>query len=149
MRDQIAALVLFPFAFSASAGPLEEPTTHEITQASFERGGDEPVCMVRPVKPAGQTDAAQESKNFAIVALPKAATAFEAKGFVRANCSEAGFSKPDDFRAYRDQVCEMATLGNEAVQRQIEQSIGEQPSVLCANAEYWAGAWQPLPSSDD
>jgi hypothetical protein len=75
------------------------------------------------------------------VAVRQSVPELEARGFKVTECKPVGFEKPADFAKYRDEVCNLASYGNEAVQAQIAETVGEYPSVLCGNAEKVSGPW--------
>lgn len=95
-----------------------------------------PICMTRT-----QTGDTTVAEVRAIVAVRQSVPELEARGFKVTECKAVGFENPADFAKYRDEVCNLASYGNEAVQAQIAQAIGEYPSVLCGNAEKISGSW--------
>ncbi|MEM6908151.1 MAG: hypothetical protein AAF494_05690 [Pseudomonadota bacterium] len=128
-----AALSLTPLVTAGAQvvgsdeGSIEEKTT--------------PVCMARPRANVAQVQEEDRGRPVNVVVTPRSVPELEIRGFGIVECADAGFSKPQDFAAYRDRVCEFAASGNEAVQNQFERAFGEQPSILCANAEQYAGRW--------
>ncbi len=98
-----------------------------------------PICMTRN-QALNPTDA-NSSEVKAIVAVRQSVPDLEARGFKATDCERAGLETPADFAKYRDEVCNLASYGNEAVQAQIAETIGEYPSVLCGNAEKISGPW--------
>ena len=111
--------------------------------------GDDVICMARPKDNSPQVRASDRGKPVFIAVVPRAVPGLEARGFSQKNCSAARLRKPADLSAYRDQMCETASLGNEAVQNQLARVLGEYPSVLCAYAERVAGQWQRIGKGRD
>ncbi|MDN3644632.1 hypothetical protein QWY75_00270 [Pontixanthobacter aestiaquae] len=116
-----------------------------------------PVCMARPLSDAPQVKREKRGQPFRILTVERSAKSLEAKGFRRVDCGTADFARADKKNAWRDEICELASTGNEAVQNQLEKAYGERPAVLCASAEMAAGQWErkakpnpaPKPKADE
>lgn len=104
-----------------------------------------PICMTRAE--GSDTTVAGSSGVRAIVAVRQSVPELEARGFNVTDCKPVGFEVSADFAKYRDEICNLAAYGNEAVQAQIAEAVGEYPSVLCGNAEKVAGSWDHRPAS--
>lgn len=100
------------------------------------------VCMARVLDEVAQVPAAKRGQRFRIIAIERIAPSLEAKGFERADCSTADLASSNSRNSWRNEICELASTGNEAVQNQLERAYGERPAVLCAAAELVAGQWQ-------
>lgn len=100
-----------------------------------------PVCMIRPLGDVPQVPTARRGRPFRIITLERAAPGLEAKGFTRVDCTTADLVQVDKRRGWRNEICEIAAVGNEAVQNQFERAYGERPAVLCAAAQLVVGPW--------
>lgn len=134
IRFTALASILVTCLFVQPANAQSTPRSQDETEVERQ-----PICMARAQRDVPHVKAAQRGKNFFIVAAPRTAPSFEAKGFSRISCQEAGLTRATDLLEYRNRVCEMAAYGNGAIQNQIERAIGERPAVLCANAEWFMG----------
>lgn len=65
-----------------------------------------------------------------------------AKGLKELKCKDTGLRRPKAREEWRDRICTVASEGNEAVQRQLAKVFGEEPAVLCAEAEQVVGQWE-------
>ena len=101
----------------------------------------EPICMASPSGGVASKDAMKTARSSVIVVVRASVPDLEARGFKQTNCAQSGLKTPTDLGDYRDQVCNLAAYGNEAVQAQIYETLGEYPAVLCACAEKVSGAW--------
>lgn len=111
-------------------------------EADQGRGTDaEPICMASPLGGVASKDAMKTDRSPVIVVVRAAVPDLEARGFKQTTCAQGGLKTPTDLGDYRDQVCNLAAYGNEAVQSQIYETLGEYPAVLCAYAEKVSGAW--------
>ena len=104
-------------------------------------GSEGVACMARVRDAAPQVPKSEAGSLFHIVALPQASSSFAGKGFAGVDCRDANLATQSQVSSYRDKVCGLASSGNEAVQDQLEKSIGERPAVLCANATLILGSW--------
>lgn len=102
---------------------------------------DAPTCMVRTGKASNTSKSGEQIGASAILVVRKSAAELESKGFAVTDCGQIGLKISADVDKYRDDVCKLAQLGNEATQAQIYEALGEYPAVLCANAEKIAGSW--------
>jgi len=100
-----------------------------------------PVCMTRPMSNVAQVRHENRGQPFRILTIEGAAKALESKGFTRVDCRTADLVQADKRGGWRDEICELASTGNEAVQNQLTRAYGERPAVLCAAAEQVAGQW--------
>ncbi|MCB0072196.1 MAG: hypothetical protein KDE20_12090 [Caldilineaceae bacterium] len=100
------------------------------------------VCMLRPFGDVPQVPVARRGQPFRILTIERAASGLEAKGFTRVDCTVADLVLAGKRAGWRDEICELASKGNEAVQNQLERAYGERPAVLCAMAEAVAGQWE-------
>lgn len=101
-----------------------------------------PVCMARPFRDVPQVRAERRGQPFHIVTVERAVPGLEAKGFARVDCTAADLARGERRSGWRDEICKLASEGNEAVQNQLERAYGEKPAVLCAMAEAVAGQWE-------
>ena len=90
-----------------------------------------------------QVRAENRGKKFPMVVAASDVPALEGAGFEQVDCNVSDLASEPRRTAWRDQVCEMAAYGNEAVQNQLARALGEQPAVLCGSAELALGQWQP------
>jgi hypothetical protein len=97
------------------------------------------VCMARVLRDVPQVRGAQQGGSFKILVVRASLPSLKSKGFVEIDCGEAKLRSAQQQTAYRDSVCELAATGNQAVQAQYEQALGERPAVLCANAQLATG----------
>ncbi|MCP5384193.1 MAG: hypothetical protein H6919_03285 [Sphingomonadaceae bacterium] len=98
--------------------------------------------MLRPFGDVPQVPVARRGQPFRILTIERAASGLEAKGFTRVDCTVADLVLAGKRAGWRDEICELASKGNEAVQNQLERAYGERPAVLCAMAEAVAGQWE-------
>lgn len=108
---------------------------------AMDANGTTPVCMTRPMSRVAQVPEARRGQPFRIITIERGASALEKKGFRRVMCETADMVRADKKNSFRDDICELASFGNEAVQNQLERALGERPAVLCAGAEIVAGTW--------
>lgn len=104
-------------------------------------------CLIRASEDPATLQTEVQGSDFPILAVARSLSGLQSKGFVTVDCDSVHLASPDQKLAYRDKVCELATMGNEAVQSQIGTAIGEDPSVLCANAEAIVGPWRAAQTS--
>ena len=123
-------------------------STHPVPIAAQEQGSQadaavdvSQVCMTRPFGNAAQVKREKRGQAFRILTIESAVKARESKGFKRVDCRTADFAQASRKNAWRDEICELAATGNEAVQNQLERAYGERPAVLCAGAELAVGKW--------
>jgi hypothetical protein len=64
------------------------------------------------------------------------------RGYASADCSLA-FGAFSRVEAWRDNVCDLASIRTEEVQLSYREKLGERPAVLCAYAEAVIGRWVP------
>lgn len=102
----------------------------------------EQVCFEGAYPDVAQVPPERRGKTFVVPATTRAAAMFEKKGFRQVECSASGMTDSARLRAWRDEVCELASFGNVAVQNQLERAFGERPAVLCALAERLGGPWE-------
>lgn len=88
---------------------------------------------------AGNAPALLES-GFTVTPCPDAAGRSTAVGTLTAARGDSSSSEGP--AAWRDEICEMASFGNDAIQLQFAKALGESPAVLCAHAEMVAGPWE-------
>lgn len=99
------------------------------------------ICMARPKSSVENVRADQRGLPTFILANAGLAPGLRAKGFTEVQCETAGLVRPEQRLAWRDQICELSSFGNESFQRQFERGLGEKPAVLCAAAESVTGQW--------
>ena len=109
--------------------------------AQESQGAESVVCLARPLSDVPQVSQASRGQAFRILAVEAVVPTLEAKGFMRVECKNADLVLATKRNGYRDQICEAASFGNEAVQNQFERAMGERPAVLCAAAEAAVGPW--------
>lgn len=77
----------------------------------------------------------------------RGAQSLQKKGFRPVACAADGMASRTagasdaGLTAWRDEMCELASVGNVAVQNQLERALGERPAVLCAYGEALSGPW--------
>lgn len=142
MKHSIQARMLVAFGILSAAMPANALAQESAEPARATTPGIEMVCMARPRANVPQVRSEDRGRKFQIMAVAGSATNFEAKGFVVEDCNVSGFASRGQQIAFRNRMCSLAATGNEAVQNQLERALGEQPSVLCANAELILGEWQ-------
>ena len=91
-----------------------------------------PVCMVRMIS---------ETEEFPIILPATDVDAMKAKGFEPASC-DADFGTAQQREAWKETICEMASIRNESVHENFEEKWGERPNVLCGMAEQASSQWK-------
>lgn len=142
MKHSIQARMLVAFGILSAAMPANAKAQESAGQARAATPGVEIVCMARSKGNVPQVRSEDRGRKFLIMAVAGSVANFEAKGFEVEDCNESDFSSRGQQIAFRNRMCSLAATGNEAVQNQLERALGEQPSVLCANAELILGEWQ-------
>ncbi len=138
MRICRAIGTLTAAALTVSSIPVAAQTEPDTAATAPE---DAPICMTRPLSDVKQVSREKRGQPFRILTTERTAKGLEAKGFRRVDCSTADLVQASKKNAWRDEICELAATGNEAVQNQLEKAYGERPAVLCAGAEMAAGKW--------
>jgi hypothetical protein len=100
---------------------------------------DETVCMARVYRDVPQVRKEQKGVSFAVIVVRTSTQSLVSKGFAEIDCQDAKLSTLEQQRKYREDICEMAANGNQAVQNQYERALGERPAILCANAQLATG----------
>jgi len=86
-------------------------------------------CVVRTFKDADHVDRPEK------LVIPSAeANDYAALGFTPTACGTI------DVATYRDQMCNLATFGNDAVQNRLAQVLGARPDKMCASAKLVAAS---------
>jgi len=81
-------------------------------------------CVVRTFKDADNVDRPEK------LVIPSAEVSdYTALGFTPAACGAI------DVATYRDQICNLAKFGNDAVQNRLTQVLGARPEKMCTSAE--------------
>ena len=102
-----------------------------------------PACLSGTWQNVSQVPDETKGKAFSIV-VPEADVAIlEAQGFQRIDCKVAELASKNRRLAWRDSICELAAIQNEAHQSQLERALGARPATLCASAELLEGNWKP------
>lgn len=144
MKHSFQARMLVAFGILSAAMPAnaQAQAQESAGQARTATPGVEIVCMARPKGNVPQVRSEDRGRKFQIMAIAGSVANFEAKGFEVEDCNSSGFASRGQQIAFRNRMCSLASAGNEAVQNQLERALGEQPSVLCANAEMIVGHWR-------
>ena len=131
-----ACMALVPLMLASAPLSAQEQGGEQTTPPA-----EDAVCMARPLGDVAQVRAEQRGQPFRILTIERAASAMERRGFERVDCMAADLAAAGKREAWRDEICEAASVGNQAVQNQLERAYGERPAVLCAAAEVVAGPW--------
>lgn len=91
-----------------------------------------PVCMVRMIS---------ETEEFPIILPAADVDAMKAKGFEPKPC-DADFGTAQQREAWKETICEMASIRTEGVHESFEAKWGERPNVLCGMAEQASSQWK-------
>lgn len=134
-------LILISPILAAVAMPVQLSAQAETTASPLANDGGS-VCMARPMKKVAQVPVSKRGQLFRVVTVERGVQALEQKGFQRVDCEAADLARVEKRGAWRDEICELASTGNEAVQIQLARAYGEKPAVLCAAAEQVAGQWE-------
>ncbi|MXO57688.1 hypothetical protein [Pontixanthobacter gangjinensis] len=102
----------------------------------------EPVCMSGAFRNVPQVTESRRGQAFRIVVAARDVKNLEVNGFSVVDCKVADLATAVRRGGWRDEICELASAGNEAVQNQLERVYGVRPSILCGSAELVAGAWE-------
>ena len=140
LRDGLLAAAMSASAMLV-AGLVGTGAAAQDSQTTAERDRT-PVCMARALRDVPQVRAEQRGQPFQVVTVERAVQTLEARGFVRVDCATADLARADRRASWRDEICKLASTGNEAAQRQLARAYGEKPAVLCAMAEQVAGPWE-------
>ena len=125
-----------------AAGAQEGPPPADAAQLA-------PVCMTGTWRDVEQVRAENKGKKFPMVVAARDVPALQGAGFEIVECKTSDLASEPKRTAWRDQVCEMAAYGNEAVQNQLERALGARPAVLCGSAELAVGQWHPKAKSEE
>lgn len=142
MRFAISLHNLPLLAFAAGAIVPVPALAQDTADTGAKAATTTPVCMTRPFRDFAQVRAERRGQPFHIVTVERAVPGLEAKGFARVDCAAADLARSERRSGWRDEICKLASEGNEAVQNQLERVYGEKPAVLCAMAETVAGRWE-------
>jgi len=86
-------------------------------------------CVVRTFKDADNVDRPEK------LVIPSAqANDYATQGFTPTACGTI------DVATYRDQICNLAMFGNDAVQNRLAQILGARPDKMCASAKLVAAS---------
>ncbi len=135
------AILACALAVSAALAPLSLGA-QEIGGGALTVEQRAPVCLASVWRDVPQVAETKRGQALQVVVAEADAPALEKRGFVRTECATADLATTDRRGEWRDQVCEMAAYGNEAVQNQFERALGARPAVLCGSAELVAGQWR-------
>lgn len=102
-------------------------------------GDDEAICMTRVFRDVPQVRRDQQGGSFAVIIVRNSARSLASKGFDEIACEDVKLGTLEQQARYREDMCELAANGNQAVQSQYEKALGERPAVLCANAQLATG----------
>ena len=99
------------------------------------------ACMRGSAAKRDASGSKTDDQAYALIVPARDAAGFKKKGFVEVPCENSSLKDAKAKADWRDEVCELAAFGNEAVQNQLERALGERPAVLCGTAEQVAGEW--------
>ncbi len=100
-------------------------------QAAAKGKPTKPVCMVSD----------RNSEDPLFIVLPQGnRSALQAKRFKVIKCSDA-FANEAKFAAWRDSICDLASLPLENIQEKFAATYGVRAQVLCGLAEGVSGQW--------
>ncbi|KWV91777.1 hypothetical protein [Erythrobacter sp. YT30] len=103
----------------------------ELSLVKAQGKSGKPVCMTSDRK----------SEDPLLIVLPQGnRSALQAKRFKVIRCSDA-FANEKEFEAWRDSVCDLASLPLEDIQKQFAAAYGVRAQVLCGLAEAVSGQW--------
>ncbi len=122
-----------------ATSPAYAQDTGDVTLTTEQKA---PVCLTGAWRDVPQVERSQRGQPLQVVVAETDAPGLEKRGFVRTECASVDLAASDKRGAWRDQVCEMAAFGNEAVQNQFEKALSARPAVLCGSAELVAGQWR-------
>lgn len=109
-----------------------EGTDPALAQSALGQSATAPVCMERTV----------ESGATLYVLLPRSdRKAMQDKGFAKTGCRKA-FGSRAARHAWRDEICELASLPLEQIQQGYFDHWGVRPQTLCGMAEAATERWQ-------
>ena len=138
IMSSVSLLAGLALSGSAVTSPLHAQTN---TTPDTEDSAN-PVCMSGPWRDARQTMAPKKGKRFKIVVAQRDSAGFVKRGFSKKDCAAADLVSVARRNAWRDEICTMASFGNEAVQQQLARALGARPAELCASAELTVGPWK-------
>ena len=98
------------------------------------------VCMSAPKRNVPQVSQASRGQAFRVVVAAQDVPALEEQGFTQVECRTADMNSRASQAQWRDAICETASSGNEAVQRQLERALGASPAHLCGSARVALGS---------
>lgn len=104
--------------------------SHAQTRAGA--SGSQPVCLT--LESAGQSP-------FSVIVPREDAGNLEALGYKRQPCRDA-FGSREAIAQWREEMCELAAIPLEDVQRAFEARLRVRSQQLCGMAELIAGRWQ-------
>lgn len=96
------------------------------------------ACLTRSV-----TDASGIAKPMVIVAPDGEIRAYSARGFAVTPCTLTAAQMAYE----RDEMCKATKLGNDAVQKRLEQVVGASPKQMCASAQAVLGSAAVTPNN--
>lgn len=138
VRAALALIVLSAPTVSVSAqGVQAQDTQHSYSSTSSNEGGA--ICMTRAKAglAAGKTPKSREPTDIAVpeMIVPD----LRKKGFKQVECDKTKLKTKGAKEAWRNEICEKAAQGNQAVQNQYTRLYGERPAALCAAAQRVSG----------
>ena len=107
-----------------------------------------PACLSGTWQNVSQVPDETKGKAFSIVVPEADAGILEAQGFERIDCKVADLASKNRRMAWRDSICKLAAIPNDAYQNQFERAMGARPAALCASAELLEGGWKPRKEAD-
>jgi|GEM_PF-1256902 len=129
-RRVIAAALVVPLVLSFGTLPAvaTSPTQEEIAA----------TCMQGMYAEVSQVPEAQRGTSYTVMVATAQVPLLELAGLQSVACVDDGAVWQ---QAQRDEICELAYSGNQAVQEQMRRALGVHPTILCFSAEQVAGAW--------
>ncbi|MEP3050459.1 MAG: hypothetical protein ABJP48_09650 [Erythrobacter sp.] len=127
MRNNDKLISVFSVLLGAAC--LNVPSTL-IAQNNNVQQSDGIACMARQLQDGPHVPQSMRGQAFRIITEEGAISGLEAKGYVRVACENADINLANRRDGYRDRICKLSAMGNEAVQAQIEQALGERAAVL-------------------
>jgi len=141
-RSSLTALMGAAVVFAGICSPPKLLAQEEEPEARASAEQAPPVCMRGAWRDVPQVAKARRGQAIEMVVSGRDVRSLEKKGFAQVDCAETTMSAVEARAGWRDQICEMAAFGNEAVQNQFERALGARPAVLCGSAELVAGLWR-------
>lgn len=137
MRKTSIAVLIAVLAGLPATPPLHSQQTTGSDAVSA------PVCMTGRFADDEAVSFESRGRIFPIVVAEADVAALETAGFAEIQCARSDLASRSKRTAWRDEICELAAIPNDAVQAQLTRMYGAAPSVLCGSAELVTEQWTP------